>query len=301
MNANSARFCIDQPFKLWLVILFLVGWLLPMTAAAADLTVDCDNGESLQAAIDSLDPAGPNTITVSGTCEERIFIGNAVNLGYQGLLIEGPAGGGTATITPPLAGQSLGTVMAIGGSHAIWLDRLVIRGGRIGLQVYDQSEVDTSELTIEDNALAGATVGSSSILFFQAATIHNNGQIGVLTGNRQAGSVWFRGRPGAPTVIEGHSQCGVCLFFRGAAGMQGLVQVRNNGTAGDDQSAGILVGGNSALDVFSHPVLGNPEITDNTGHGILARVGSTVTVNGVTIANNTSAGIRIEGLSVADI
>ena len=200
--------------------------LLPEAARAADVSVDCDNSQSLQAAIDLLDPAGPNTITVTGTCQERVRIGNALGVSYQGLVIQGPVAG-TATITPPPAGQGFGNVMLICGSHDIFLQRLVLRGGRRGLLVCDQSEVDTDLLTIEDNASAGALVAGTSILFLSGATIRNNGQFGVITTGTQPATV-FLGRAfgtTTPTVVEGHSLSGVRLGFAGSGAIIGPVQV----------------------------------------------------------------------------
>jgi hypothetical protein len=53
--------------------------LLTGSASAANLTVICPGGgpgayPSISAALSTLDPHGPNTITVSGTCVENIFI-----------------------------------------------------------------------------------------------------------------------------------------------------------------------------------------------------------------------------------
>ena len=275
--------------------------LLPGAARAADVTVDCDNFESLQAAINGLDPAGPNTITVTGTCQERVHIGDAIGVGYQGLVIQGPEAG-TAAITPPPAGQGFGNVMLICGSHAIFLQRLVLRGGNRGLVVCDQAEVDTDLLTIEDNVSSGALVAGTSILFLSGATIRNNGQFGVITSGSQPATVFLgRGFDGTtPTVVEGHSIVGVSLSFAASGTLAGPVQVRNNGDASNPDSAGIRIARNSALRVLDNR-FGNPEISGNAGPGILARVGSSVTVAGATIANNTGAGIRVESLSVAEI
>jgi len=301
MDAPSACFCTVRSFTLRLLVLCLAASIFPMAATAAEINVDCDIGESLQAAIDSLDPVGPNTITVSGTCQEFVGIGDWGNVAYQGLMIRGPAGGGTATITPPPAYQGRGWIITIAGSHAIWLDRLVLRGGEIGLVVGDQSEVDTSSVTIEDNESIGAFVEGTSVLFLVGATIRNNGRFGVYTPSTQTATVHFYGDSTTPTVVEGHSVCGICLRFASTATLGGPVQVRNNGSAGDDQSAGVYLARNSALHLVEFQPDGRPEISGNTGPGILAEVGSTVSLGGAAIANNTGAGIRVEGLSVAQI
>jgi len=62
-------------------------FLLAGSAGATDLSVNCDLGESLQAAIDSLDFAGPNSVTLTGTCTENVQIE-----GRRNLIIAAPDG-----------------------------------------------------------------------------------------------------------------------------------------------------------------------------------------------------------------
>jgi len=59
--------------------ILVTSFLLPAAAHAANATVGCPGGSggtypSITAALSTLDPHGPNTITVSGTCVENIFI-----------------------------------------------------------------------------------------------------------------------------------------------------------------------------------------------------------------------------------
>ena len=52
--------------------------LMPVTAAAqkpsGNITVDCDAGQSIQAAINKANPSVPLTLVVSGTCVENVLI-----------------------------------------------------------------------------------------------------------------------------------------------------------------------------------------------------------------------------------
>lgn len=51
---------------------------MPMTAAAqkpsGNVTVDCDAGQSIQAAVNKANPRVPLTLVVSGTCKENVLI-----------------------------------------------------------------------------------------------------------------------------------------------------------------------------------------------------------------------------------
>ena len=76
---------------------FFLLTLLP-AARAADVQVVCPGGgpgafPSITAALNTLNPIDANTITVSGTCVENIFIAN-----FERLVIQS-APGQTATIT----------------------------------------------------------------------------------------------------------------------------------------------------------------------------------------------------------
>ena len=50
----------------------------PVTAAAqkpsGTVAVDCDAGQSIQAAVNKANPSAPLTLVVSGTCEENVLI-----------------------------------------------------------------------------------------------------------------------------------------------------------------------------------------------------------------------------------
>jgi hypothetical protein len=301
MSTRSVWCWTRWSVRFWIAVLIVGGCLSPLAASAAEISVDCDNNESLQAAIDSLDKAGPNTINVTGTCYEWVWIGDGLGVGYQGLVIQGPEDG-LATITPPSGGEYRGYAMVISGGHSIFISRLALRGAQIGLYLGDQSEVDTNELTIEDNASIGVNVAANSVLWLAGATIKNNGVVGIEV--YPGGTVFIN--PGGlsnsptPAVIEGHSVYGVNVELEGRAVVSGLVQVRNNGTAGEGQSAGIHIARNSALHLAKS--WGSiPEISGNQGPGIRVEVSSSILAEGATIANNTGAGIRVERLSIAEV
>jgi hypothetical protein len=90
--------------------------LLPGIAHANNLAVNCPAG-SLNAALAALPPNGPNTITVTGTCNENVFVDNMRSLTII-------AGAGGATIVGPQDSDAFD----IGPSQNITLQNLEIAG-----------------------------------------------------------------------------------------------------------------------------------------------------------------------------
>jgi hypothetical protein len=273
--------------------------LLPCASFADELTVDCSGGTpgaytSIQDAIGALGPGGPtppwdfhrrHIITVLSDCVGRVPI-----FDRQGLTIRAPEGE-TVTITPP---SPNGFVVMVGGSQGILLERLVISGGDVGILLFDLSEVDISDCTIEDNSGDGLNVQGNSIAYIvgdaslDLAAIRNNGGYGVSVLDASEILAW-------EATIEGNDRGGLFLRFGGTAGLHGAMLIRNNGTAGEPDSAGIHLGGGATL-LVRHE--GN-EIANNFGPGILADVNSTVSVADGRIENNTGDGVRVLHMSVA--
>jgi hypothetical protein len=273
--------------------------LLPCASYADELTVDCSGGTpgaytSIQDAIGALGPGGPtppwdfharHVITVVSDCVDRIPV-----FDRQGLTIRGPESG-VVTITPP---SPNGFVVYIGGSQGIQLERLIISGAEGGIQVYDASEVDIFDCTIENNSGNGLNLSGNSTVFFvgwdypHLSAIRNNSGDGVLVYDASEFLSW-------DTTIEGNGDGGLRLSLGGTAWLNGATVIRNNGTAGEPDSAGIYLGGGSTFLARR----GGNEITDNFGPGILADVNSTVTVENGRIENNTGDGVRVMHMSVA--
>lgn len=273
--------------------------LLPCASFADELTVDCSGGTPgaytrINDAISALGPGGPtpswaihqrHVITVLSDCVEWLPI-----FDRQGLTIRAPEGE-TVTITPP---SPSGSVVMVAGSQGIWLKRLVISGGNSGITLYDASEVDIEDCTIENNTGDGLRVHGNSIAYFFGdgfpdwSAIRNNGGWGVSVNG--SSDIWSMG-----TTVEGNARGGLILPFGGTAWISGGMLIRSNGAAGEPNSAGIYLGVGSTL--FGRGE-GN-EITNNLGPGILADVNSTVSVADSRIENNTGDGVRVLHMSVA--
>src|SRR5713101_3617053 len=100
--------------------------LLPGAAWAMNVSVNCNAGGSINAALSGLDLEGPHTITVSGTCHENVAI-----VDRERLTILAPFGQ-TATI---VAADPTDNVIFVTRSRSIRLARLVLTGGSEGLFV----------------------------------------------------------------------------------------------------------------------------------------------------------------------
>src|SRR5712692_75945 len=126
--------------------LFLL--LLPGMGRAANLQVVCPGGgpgaySSITAALSALDRQGPNSITVSGTCVENIFIDKFERLTIQS------APGQTATIN---AADPSGIVLATCQSTGILLSGLVFQGGSTGVLLNQGSNVNMVNSTMQQNS-----------------------------------------------------------------------------------------------------------------------------------------------------
>lgn len=114
-------------FGVLVSMLFVLGF--PGTGRAANVQVVCPGGapgaySSISGALSALDPHGPNTITVSGTCVENIFIDK-----FERLFIQA-APGQTATIT---AADPSRIVFNTFQSTGILLSGLIFQGGSTGV------------------------------------------------------------------------------------------------------------------------------------------------------------------------
>lgn len=268
--------------------------LLAGSAGATDLSVNCDLGENLQAAINSLDLVGPHTITLTGTCTENVQID-----GRRNLTIEAPDGQ-TATIQ---AADSTAAVLRLFGAQQITLSRLVIRGGIFGVLAGRASDVVFSECTLEgngeglfvfDNSFAALVTGTvvrnnatglaaatnASLVIRDGVTIENNTALGV------------RAFSAAVAIVNGntirHNGAGVNALHRSSVEFSGQNTVQDNGAFGLQVAQGSVATFNT-IPSFTGP----PGVTTIEGHTIVG----VNAVNGATVTFAGSHRIRSNGSS----
>ena len=153
-----------------LILLVLVASVAVAETPTQSITVDCNNGQSLNGTLSKLNKQTPTTVLVNGTCTEYVQV-----IGFENLTLKGLAG---ATLLQPTtgAGNVLNnllyiessrsvtvdgfsiqadtvTVPAVGighGSSDIRLRHLNIQGGTSGIVVFEHSQVSIAYVTAQD-------------------------------------------------------------------------------------------------------------------------------------------------------
>src|ERR1700730_4813106 len=166
----------NRLFRASVFAILLTCILLPAAAHASDVTVGCPVGSggtylSINAALAALPQNGPNTITVTGTCNEDVAITDVRSLTII-------AGAGGAKIVQPQDSNTFDIVR----SQSITLQGLEIVGvpgstpgfGGFGVNITEASDVHILGCDIHDNEGGGGFGGFSSVLLFRNTNIHNN-------------------------------------------------------------------------------------------------------------------------------
>ena len=147
---------------------------LASSLTAAQLSVDCNAGQSLNGALSKLDKHTPITVSVNGVCTEYVQV-----IGFDGLVLKGlpgaellqPAGSTFPLLTSLLLIESsrsvtvdgfsiqadVTTIPAIGighGSSDIRLRNLTITGGNPGIIIFENSQVSIAYVTARDSGYA---------------------------------------------------------------------------------------------------------------------------------------------------
>jgi hypothetical protein len=239
---------------LWLLSAAFCFGSLTSPAHALDVTVGCPGGgggtyASITAALGALPPNGPNSITVTGTCNENVSISDMRSLTILG---------GAKIVQP----QDSNT-FDIARSQNITLVNLEIAGvpgstagsGGGGVSISEASDVQITRCDIHNNEGFGVSANHESVLSVINTNIHNN-------------------TPGDGLDVGGNSIADV----RGTT-------IQNNGCAGFLGGAcgiGVFVARNSVVSLRGHLQDGAPRNTliENNGDiGILARLLSTVALD----------------------
>lgn len=259
------------------------------SAAAADLTVICPGGgpgayPSITAALNAItNNAGPNSISVSGTCTENIVIFNQNNLNIHN------APGSTAVITNAASPAQI--TLQLFGSRLVTFNGLSIQGGNPGLFV-NHSDLEMNNSVIENNVGTGVIVLGKSDLSLFSCTIRNNGSDGLLVGDSSFVVVV------TPVQILNNNGNGAVAFSAG--------YIKFQGTGGHiiDGNAGAGVKADTDGHVFLQSDLGPgdlgpPTVIRNNGSGLVFERGSTGRIEGTnTIQNNGAVGVSVESSTV---
>ncbi len=261
-------------------LLFAALLLFVANAAFADsAVVDCTGATpgaftTITAALASLPAAGPNTISVSGTCTENVVIS-----GRTGLSIFGNP---SATVHPA---NPNGRVLAIFGSQQVGASNVVFDGGR-GISIVNTPFAEFDSITVQNSTAIGIT-SIDSIVHLSNSTVKSSVRSGISIGGGTfyldgGVTVTNNGRLGV-AVLTGH------LILNGGDGITpGTENVISNNV-----SVGVEVASTSEADISA-----DNRIIGNGGKwGLLVLNGSSVSMSEGTISSNTGLGVHCGGTS----
>lgn len=227
-----------------------------MSASAANVSVDCNGPKpgsfpSITAALNSLAPAGPNVITVQGTCKENVFIPY-----YQNLTIQS-ATGFTAVIEN--AANPAGIVLQAFGCRGLVLLNLVIEGGTYGLLINQASEAEIFNLVVQNNSSDGATAQIGSTLGVDNSKFINNGGNGLTVAGMS--NATLATSPGETILFSGNAGNGIDVDSAVLGVNFGSIRVEHNA------GAAVFVA-NGQLLIFGGTKAGVGNVFQNNGEGI---------------------------------
>jgi hypothetical protein len=262
------------------LFLFVALWATSQSAQAANLTVNCDKKETIHQALRllaAINPEGPNTISVSGSCKENVLVQS-----FDRLTLTTKRGAS-------ISDRSKGTlaVVDIEDSHSVTLKGFTINGGGDGIACETASVCYLQANTVQSSlGQQGVVVGNGSQAFLNGNTIQNNTQRG-LTVNEGAqvfsNGDTFIGNTSAAIVANS----GTYLSAIGCS-------VTNNGS---DGSAGIVASDRSTLRLISCTISGNKADGVDLQHSSEARFDGDLSPT--TVTANTGVGVAVSDLSFA--
>ena len=258
--------------------------LLPQ-ARAGNVQVACPGGgpglfPSINAALNSLNPNDPNTITVSGSCVENIFIAHFTNLRIQ------PVAGQVATIT---AADPSAIVFQTLQSNVV-LTGFLVQGGGTGIVLNQSSSVTLANVTVQRNSGDGLDMQMGSSLVVENSNFQDNQGVGMSIG------------AGANVTIATNPDEKIRVLRNGGDGIQidggffgvnfGTLDVENNGGDAVRQTGG-------RMDLLADITNTGGNLFQNNGGGIeILNAASAVFVGRNVIRSNGDVGIQIVASSV---
>jgi Periplasmic copper-binding protein (NosD)/Right handed beta helix region len=233
---------LGQPARITLICgLPLMLLALPGRGVAATLTVNCDAGGKVQAAVDAAHPG--DTIQISGACYENVRFNDEVSR----ITLDG---NGLATIHG--VSSTVNTITIRG--RGITITGFTITGGRNGVGVLMGGSATIQGNTIQETAENGINVAQHSYARIIGNTIQLNPDAGIRVLENSSARIGFLdlGDP-APVgnVIRRNGAVGGVLVQRSA----GASLVGN--TIGENDGPGVSVSDGSHADLASNQIDGN--------------------------------------------
>lgn len=259
------------------ITLFSLAFLLfAAVLNATTFKVNCDRQDSsgrypqkIGNVLRTLNPQGPNTLNISGTCKENLTINQFDRLS----LIAAPG----AMIEDSSEGQE--PVINITDSQRITIQGFAIRGGSFGVMCFDGSLCRFSGNTIEGGTNGGVTVNHSQATFAGDIIQDTGGPGGLFV---QASKV-----SGSGVMVQRSAESGIFGTVGSALEMYGM-NIKDNG------ADGIYVVSHSNMQ------LGGSTISNNVHNGINVNDHSYVLLLQNTVTGNGYNGVEISDSSLVD-
>jgi hypothetical protein len=216
----------------------------------------------------TLPNAGPNSVSVKGTCLENVSIINRTDLDIFG--------NPTATVQP---GNPNLRLLLIDSSQRISIRNITFDGGR-GIVVNDHSRVSFESITVQNSGLVGLASNDSHIGIFNS-TVTNSARAGI---NINGGTLDVD----SGVTVSGNARSGIAvttarLRLNGGDGTPGTENVISNNTG-----SGVSIANGAQAEIF-----GDNRITNNGGlYGLLVIHTSNLIMSEGIINNNTGIGVR---------
>lgn len=260
------------------IALFSLAFLL-FTAVldAATIKVNCGGQSSsvrypqkIGNVLRMLNPQGPNTLNISGTCNENLNINQFDRLS----LIAAPG----AVIEDSSGGQE--PVINITDSQRISIQGFTIRGGSYGVKCFDGSLCRFSGNTVERSTNAGVWVNLSQAKF-SGDIIQDTGGPGGLT-------IDFSYVNAEVVTIRRSAESGIYNNHGSVLGAW-AIKIQDNGAFG------------ISVEQHSCMLLGESTVTNNSWAGIVVSDQSFVSLHQNTVTGNLNGGVAIGDSSLAEL
>ena len=235
---------------------FLAGFCFSaLSANAATVSVDCDAGNTVMAALGNVRPG--DTVQVSGTCNEQVsFAPEMVRItldGQKKTTIQHPGKGAPSPHTVFIRGKDITVkgVTVIGGLDGIHLagpasaeldGNVVVKAARAGIHIDKGSVVRILNNTVQDSGVYGIDITGVSLAYIGVRiprlpalspnTIRNSGGAGINI--ERSSSAWIVGNTisnnkGSGIFIHRSSQADVMANVINANGGDGITASYSGG------------------------------------------------------------------------
>jgi hypothetical protein len=251
--------------------------LLSSFAFAANAVVDCSGATpgaftSIHDALASLPAAGPNFITVTGTCHENVVMAGRTDLNISG--------NPSATVVP---GNANGHLLAIDASQRVGIQNITFDGGR-GALVSNNSQVEFLNVTIQNSLGIGLT-SIDSLVHIADSTVKSSTRSGISVG----GGTFYVDSAETGTTVTANGRTGISVLT-GHLILNGGDEVTpgTENVISNNAGVGVAVANSAEADIN-----GDNRIIGNQGaFGLEVIHTSTVIMTDGTISSNAGLGVH---------